>query len=356
MSEAALVRPMRAVILDAFTKIFPTEWTVRDAHDGGLEGSAFRPDVVLVLAAPDRTAVHIFVEIRRRIEPQDVPHLLSQLPVLTATDGDVLLIAAPFLSPRTRALLTAEGISYADATGNFRLAIDRPAVFVVHEGAQSDPGREKRPLHSLKGRAAGRVVRALCDFRPPYGVRALAERSATPVASVSRVVQLLAREAFLVRDSRGMILDVQSPALIRRWADDYALTTSNVAHRLLAPRGLDALLLALPSVLSRYAVTGSLAAARLAPVAPARLATIYVEDAQTAMGLLKLRSVETGTNVLLLEPFDPVVLERTCEDKGVVYAATTQVAVDLLTSPGRGPAEGEELLRWMEGHEDVWRT
>ena len=29
---------------------------------------------------------------------------------------------------------------------------------------------------------------------------------------------------------------------------------------------------------------------------------------------------------------------------------------DLLTSPGRGPAEAEALMSWMERNQDAWRT
>ena len=37
-------------------------------------------------------------------------------------------------------------------------------------------------------------------------------------------------------------------------------------------------------------------------------------------------------------------------------AALSQAAVDLLTGPGRGPAEADELIRWMREHEDAWRS
>jgi hypothetical protein len=40
---------------------------------------------------------------------------------------------------------------------------------------------------------------------------------------------------------------------------------------------------------------------------------------------------------------------------GVMYAAPSQVAVDLLTGPGRSPAEGQALLDWMESNEPAWR-
>jgi hypothetical protein len=49
------------------------------------------------------------------------------------------------------------------------------------------------------------------------------------------------------------------------------------------------------------------------------------------------------------------VFERTSQRDGLSYAAPAQVAADLLTSPGRGPQEGEELIAWMRAHEDDWR-
>jgi hypothetical protein len=47
---------------------------------------------------------------------------------------------------------------------------------------------------------------------------------------------------------------------------------------------------------------------------------------------------------IVAEPFDRVVFERTSTRDGLVYAAPSQLAADLLTSPGRGPAEAEALL------------
>ena len=72
---------------------------------------------------------------------------------------------------------------------------------------------------------------------------------------------------------------------------------------------------------------------------------------------IQLKDFQAGgvrVSSLKLEWSD-VVYDRADSCEGVVYAALTQVAADLLTSPGRGPAEGEELLRWMEGNEGVWR-
>jgi hypothetical protein len=266
------------------------------------------------------------------------------------------LLLAPYLAPALREKLMESGISYADATGNLRIALERPAVFIEQAGASANPWRDNQPLRSLKGRGAGRAVRALCDFRPPYGIRELAERANTPAPTLSRVVTLLEQETLLKRDATGGIAEFQWPQVLRRWTQDYHLTTSNNIQTCLEPRGLDTLLKKLKGADWLYAVTGSLAAIRVAPVASPRLAALYVSDLGEAAEQLGLRKAERGGNVLLAEPFDPVVYERTRQEDGIMYAAFSQVAADLLTSPGRGPEEAEELLKWMEAHEDAWRV
>ncbi len=71
---------------------------------------------------------------------------------------------------------------------------------------------------------------------------------------------------------------------------------------------------------------------------------------------LGLRETEAGANVVLLEPFDPVVFERATMRHGLRCVAASQLAVDLLTGPGREPSQGEEILKWMKENEDAWQT
>lgn len=156
---------------------------------------------------------------------------------------------------------------------------------------------------------------------------------------MSRVVSFLEEEALLTRDARKQIVTIDWPALISRWVEDYDVAKSNAFASFIEPRGLAALTAKL-SRLDQYAVTGSLAGTG---IAPARLAMIYVEDAGAAADVLEIVVADAGSNVWLLEPFDDVVFERTQtipasqQRELTVAAAPTQVAADLLTSPGRGP-------------------
>ena len=315
---------------------------------------ARRCDFVCEIQAPDGKKSLLLGEVKLQISPRDVGPVLDQA---KRSGQGIPFVVTRFLTPRTRDVLRATGASYADATGNLRVATESPAVFIEREGGTTNPWAETRPIRSLKGPAAGRVVRALCDFTPPYGVRELAKRAEIPVASVSRVIAFLDEEAIVTREERGPILRVDWLTLIRRWTQDYSLTGSNRATPVLAARGLPQLFERLSNSKIRYAITASFAANRVAPAAPPKLATIYVEDARRAADTLGgLRSVETGSNVSLVEPFDAVVFERTVESEGLVYAALSQVAADLLTGPGRSPSEAEELLQWMQKNEKAWRA
>ena len=105
-----------------------------------------------------------------------------------------------------------------------------------------------------------------------------------------------------------------------------------------------------------YAVTGSLAASVIAPVAPAALRVLYVREIGAGQRELQLRDAPTGANVLLVEPFSPVAFERAWERERIRHAALAQVVADLLTSPGRSPSGGEALIELMKANENDWRT
>ena len=308
---------------------------------------------MITIESPDGARTSLVVEVKSRLEPFDVERVLHQL---RAHEAGVPMIVARYLGPRARERIVELGGNYADATGNFRLVLENPALFIEASGADRDPAPERRSLGSLKGPAAGRVVRAACDFRPPFGVRDLAERSRTSLGSVSRTLDLLRREALVDREGRGVVRTVDWEKTIRRWTRDYGLVTSNRTSSWLAARGVQAVLNQLAEKVPQSAVTASFAAARIAPVTAPRLLVVFVSKASDAAGRLDLRPAEAGANVLLVEPFDPVVFDRTITRDGLVLASPSQVAADLLTSPGRGPAEAAALLVWMKEHEDDWRS
>ncbi len=320
-----------------------------------------RVDAVVELRAPDDRRVLLLVEAKRELATRDVANVLEQLELARASveePADVLpMLVARYLPASTRARLEQRGTAYADATGNLRLALERPALFLRDVGASRDPWRGPgRPRGSLKGPPAARVVRALVDFAPPFTVPQLIKLSRASSGATYRVVEFLEQEALIERQPRSAITTIDWRALLERWSQDYGFQQSNTVGAYLQPRGLPAVLDDLRSAPDlRYALTGALAAERLAPYASPRLAMIYVERLDQAAEMLDLREVDSGTNVLLATGSYDAVFERTQETDGLRITAPSQIAVDLLTAPGRGPSEAGALLDWMAANESTWR-
>jgi hypothetical protein len=357
----------------------PSGWSVSEPE------SAMSPiDAVAEVTASDRRTGPIALEARSRLDPKGVLALVEAARN-TRVRGP-LIVVARYLSEATRARLREREVGYLDLTGNVRIVVREPGLFIETQGATEDPDREERHARSLRGAKAGRIVRALIDHKQPPGVRELAAMTKIDAGYVSRVLAFLDSQALVKRRSRtssvsrsrsgprtasasgsrsgprtssvsgtGYIEQVDWPALLRRWAQEAPIESRGKTRTYLEPRGLSALVARLAKSDERYAITGGLAAAAFAPVAPARLFTIWIRDAAEAATRLGLRPAEAGANTLLIEPGDEGVFDGVAQRDGIWYAAPSQVAADLLTSPGRGPAEGEELINWMLAHEEAWR-
>lgn len=305
------------------------------------------------LISPDQREGALVFVLRPRLEPKDVRSLIESLAHLHASATPLLV--SPYLSENTRTRLREGNIGFLDLTGNVRIALTEPGLFIETQGASRDPNREERPARSLRGMKAGCLARALIELRKPLGVRELAALTQVDAGYVSRVLSFLDSEAIVTRGKRGRIESIDWPALLRRWAEDAPLDSRGIIRTFLEPRGISKLQGRLMNFEGTYAITGSLAAVSMAPLAPARLAMLWVPDVESAVSELGLRPVDVGANVMLLESGDEQVFQGAIQHEGIWYAAPTQVALDLLTSPGRGPQEGEELIEWMKKNEDKWR-
>lgn len=292
--------------------------------------------------------VLIQVKAARRLEPKDALELARHW---QKGSPALIVVVAPFLSPRTREVLAQNDLAYLDLAGNVRLVADEPGLFIDTTGATQDPNREERPARSLKGDKAARVVRRLIDIAEFPGVRALADAVGVNPGYVSRVLTLLENEALIERIPNRPV-SIRWEELLRRWAQDAPLSSRGEVATFIDPRGVQN---ALRNLKLAHAITGSAAAAKIAPVAPPRLITIYVNHIPDTVRLLGLREADAGANICLIAPRDSFVFERTVQRDGLVYAAPSQVAADLLSGPGRSPAEGEALIEWMKTHEEVWR-
>ena len=309
-------------------------------------------DARIRVRGPDGRSARLDVYWKRALQPRGVLMLRMYLQDRRSANS---VVVAPYLSPAVRGRLQEAGLGFIDLTGNIRIVLSSPGLFIEASGADVDPDRQHRPSRSLRGSKAGRIVRVLVDRREPPGVRELAGLAGVNPGYVSRIAALLDEQALIERSGQGRILSVDWAGLLERWSQDAPLSSRGEQTTCLDPRGIRALTSRLGKSNLRYSVTGTLAVSEFAPVAATRLAVVYVESIDDAVSTLDLRISERGANVVLIEPEDDGVFAGNTLRNGLNVVAVSQAAADLLTSPGRGPAEAEALIAWMRENEGVWR-
>ena len=348
-------------VVKALQERLPGDWAVKSSREG--PGVGFNPaaaaEAFVTLEPPAGAGLTLAVEAQKSFSPRDVTMLRSRSALLARMmhGGLPVLIAAPWLSQRSRELLENEGFSYLDLTGNMLLRLEDPAVYVRTTGSARNPEPAPRSSVRLTGTKASRLIRLLVDVRPPYGVRRLAGAAGLTPGYVSQLLDALDREALIERGARGRVESVDWPALLRRWAQSYEVFTANRLHTFVTPAGFQDVVDKLAGdPVPPYAITGSLAAAMFSPVTATEMVMAYCDEPAALAEKLEVLPIDSGADVVLLEPFDPVVWERTITiDAGLRLAAPSQVAVDCLTGNGRMPAEGEAVIEAIGDTEDAWR-
>lgn len=320
----------------------PPSWTALPGRNH------LRGHIELRSPAGDRT--RFIVQVRAQFAPSDLQSVMKRLTPVERRGSAYPLLVASFLSPRSREMLREQGISHADETGNVWLST--PHIYVERSGRDRAPIRDEGGLRrSLRGSITGRVVRYLCEMPPPIGVRQLATHAKVNPGNVSRILDLLERDA-LVGRQQGAIVSVDWASLIRRWALD--LAKDRAFEDIIAPRGIDYALAQLARLDVRYAVTGSYASAMLAPAVYPNTLDVYVEDENLVVPAIGLAETDMG-NVRLIRPFDPIVFANGIERKRANLANPVQIAADLLSLPHRSVEEVDALFAWMERNERLWR-
>jgi hypothetical protein len=340
--------------VDLLKRRLPPTWVVekRTARDE-------LDDVDLVITTPAGTRATLFVEVKIGVSPRDVEALMGGpwRRWRRQTANQPLLLVSPYLAPRVRELLAQEGVSYLDLTGNIRITLDPPEVFIETQGAHRDP-EATTPRTALRGAKAGAVVRELVDAVPPYTAAEVARAANVDQGYLTRILDTLVGEGLIDRERAGPVTRVDWPALLRRRAEAVDLFGSARAVRGLARRGIPELLDRLRArPASRWrlpTVTGSVAAASLVPVDEPELLVLYAMNPPELASELDLTGEGEG-DTIIIRPDNEVVFSRGRRDGGVAWAAPSQIAIDCLSVTGRMHSEGDALIAWMRENEDRWR-
>lgn len=291
----------------------------------------------------------------RRVTPQIAGDVLDSLTEGIAGDPDACAVLyAPVISPRVAALARERDVSFIDGAGNGRINAPASGLLVERSG-RIDQGRPRvqRASDPFAPRSS-RIIRAMLhEPARAWRMEELAEHPdvGVSIGLVAKVKGWLLSEGYAAVPQRRLVL-TRPADLLDAWT---ARFTGAVQQTGLYLRGDPAEVEEVVAAWCaregvRYALARLSAAWRLVPDIRHVVASLYAEaENSDHRGLIdalrkgcSATEVDSGANLLLLEPFDPSVFVRAA---GVPAVCTSPLQTYLDLKPTRGrAAEAAEII------------
>jgi hypothetical protein len=160
------------------------------------------------------------------------------------------------------------------------------------------------------------------------------------------VKRLLAEQEWI--DSKTIGFSISPLALIEEWAQNYNFRRNKVwdFYSMLSTSEFEYKLAEIcKQEKIQYGLTGFSGSARYAPAVRYQRVMVYIENGiDKLLDNLDIKIVDSGANVMILEPYDEGIFYETNEIDGSMVVSPTQVYLDLKSFRGRGEEAAEILL------------
>jgi hypothetical protein len=347
--EAALER-----MLQELPKLTPKLRLVSFARQVAIGSGSARSDVVAQFTVPCGDQFTLVVEAKSSGEPRIARLAASQLRALVgATPLSYGVFAAPYVSESARRVCRDEGIGFMDMCGNCLLSFD--GVYLSAEG-RPNLYRSGRGLKSLFAPRASRCVRAvLADPSREWRIRDLASEADVSAGQAFNVKTILLNAEMVAEAGAGpsrRFWLVKPEELLQAWAADYSFTknASTGYYSFDDTRTIERRLADYcRSSNITYAFTLTSGAALVAPMLRYDTAFAYVAGSQDDLrAALGLKPVDTGPNLVLMQPYDQGVFYGT-RDVGTAdfsgkVVSDEQLFIDLRSYKARGEEAADFIL------------
>ncbi|MBN1570284.1 MAG: hypothetical protein JXA73_20750 [Acidobacteria bacterium] len=311
------------------------------AESGSRIGKA---DFKLQVKTPSGTSI-LLVEVKSIGQPRIVRDAVNKL---LRDKGEFPnaygIVMAPYISAQAAEICLKDGFGYADLAGNCRISFDQ--VFISKEGKENRFSR-KRDLRSLYSPKAERVLRQL--FSTPirsWKMQHLAKEARVSLGQVANVKRLLLEREWIKSGGDGFQL-IAPGKLLAEWSENYDFCRNSIReyYSLLSVASLENKLADYCEQRNvRYALAGFSSAARFAPMVRYQRAMAYVSgDIDGMARQLELKSVASGANISLVEPYDDGVFNGAEIKDRVKVTSPLQTYLDLCGIKGRGEEAAESL-------------
>jgi hypothetical protein len=296
----------------------------------------------------------LICEVRPLGQPRYVREGLTRLQSLRDRAGGAYpVVAAPYISPQSAALLRQNGCGYLDLSGNCYLAFDN--VLIEKEG-KPNVRPASRPLKALFAPRATRVVRALLVERDRnWRLEELGRAAEVSLGHAHNVVKRLEEVEWVERSAAGRFRLHKPGELLDAWRDAYNYRVNPMAA-FVAPVGdkrrvMEGLARQAGALGVPYAFTLHAGASLVGPQVRVPTVQCYVGgDPEPVARALGLQPVEGEGTVYLMTPYDQGVFFAPLTKGGLRVVCLPQLYVDLYRHERRGREQADKLRRDAMGY------
>jgi hypothetical protein len=259
------------------------------------------------------------------------------------------IFIAPYISPDAGKICEDAGMGYLDLAGNCLLSF---GTIYIRQTGITNPKVQKRDLRSLYSPKAERILRALLtEPRRAWKITELAHAVDVSLGQVANIKKLLADREWLGLSDAGMFLSKPGD-LLDDWVKAYNYRRNQIhGYYSLAGAGNAeaSLVKACEQLGISYALTSLSGAIHIAPLVRYNQAVAYIEgDLAAVAAAAQLKPVDSGSNVLLITPYDEGVFYAASPIDSAMIASPVQVYLDVVGSRARGDEAGEAIRRILE--------
>jgi hypothetical protein len=291
----------------------------------------------------------LICETRSRGEPRYLREAITRLRELRAHLGGAYpVVAAPYVSPESAAVVRRNGCGYVDLSGNCYLAFD---TVLIHKEGRPNAGPTRRPLKALFAPRATRVVRALLVERErAWRLDELGRAVSVSLGHAHNVVKRLEELDWVERGRDGLYRLTRPGELLEAWRDEYRYDVNGLGA-FVSPTGdkrrvMEGLARQATELGLSYAFTLHAGASLIGPHVRVSTVHCYVSgDVEPLVRALGLQAVEGEGSVYLMAPYDPGVFYAPIVKGGFRVVSIPQLYVDLHGHERRGREQAEKLRR-----------
>lgn len=289
--------------------------------------------------------VKLFLEAKSQGEPRIIRAVAAELKAYLQRDTDSYgIIAAPYISDAGIQICKEAGIGCIDLAGNAFLSFGN--LFIEKSGRPNiiSVSRLSKSVFSPKSSRIPRVLLAHPSKR--WHVEELSLEAGISIGLTSRVKQALLAKEWIKEENKRIYL-LNPRVVLDQWVKNYSYS-KNKSFLFYSGLRDDQLETAIKSECKkrnlRYALTLFSGACKVAPFVRFMKFFSYVAgDIEEIAKSLQLKKVESGANVMLLQPYDGGVFYSIRDVNGIKVVSDIQLYLDLKSYRGRGEEAAQAI-------------